>query len=240
MAHEAVAHTAKVIAQQPIDNLLDTLAIGGAGCDIGPLFQGRNGIGHGNATLASVEQGMIVFSVADADGVVMGEAHFGKGREEAGSLVDAGGQNHDRAFVVNDLKFQPEFANYGENPGVLLLPSVHNDRADGEGHTMPAKSVYEYSLGRLGKQLYFRCRRAIEKRAVFRHDSLEEWELREDSLQIRELPARDQHESAAGGQEALERGQSAFGDDAHVGEGLVEIASQGEIVHTPSMITPPG
>src|SRR5438309_3921419 len=119
LAHQAVSHPPKVIQQQPINNFLDSPAVGSAGDMVSPLSQGWNGVGYGDAALAGAEQGVVIFGVADGDGVVMGDAHFGKRGEQAGALIDAGGQNHDRALVIDDLKFQSEFANDGENLGVL-------------------------------------------------------------------------------------------------------------------------
>ena len=97
------------------------LPLGALVDEVGAFSQGLNGIGHGDTALAGAEQGMIIFGIADADGVVMGDAHFGKRGEHAGGLIDAGGQDHDRALVVDDLKFQAEFANDGENFGVFRL-----------------------------------------------------------------------------------------------------------------------
>ena len=82
------------------------LPLGAAVDDIGALFQRLDGVGHGDPALAGAEQGVIVFGIADADGVVMGDAHFGKRGEQAGALIDAGRQDHGRAFVVDDLQFQ--------------------------------------------------------------------------------------------------------------------------------------
>src|SRR5205807_3373250 len=76
LAPQPVPHTAKIIQQQAIDNLLDALAVGGAGGKVSPLSQGLDGVGNGYAALAGAEQGMVILSIADGHDVVMREAHF--------------------------------------------------------------------------------------------------------------------------------------------------------------------
>src|SRR5437879_12758268 len=71
-----------------------------------------------------------------------------------------------------------------------------------------------------------------ENGSVFRNDPLKERDLRENLPQIIELGAGDQDELAARGQQPFQSTQSAGGDAAHVGQRLIEIASEGEVVHT--------
>jgi hypothetical protein len=71
-----------------------------------------------------------------------------------------------------------------------------------------------------------------ENGSVFRNDPLKERELWENLPQIIELAPGDQDELAAGGQQLFQSTQSAGGDATHVGQRLIEIASESEIVHT--------
>ena len=129
LAHEPVLHSAEIVHEKPINNFFDAFAVGRAAGEVGPLSECFNGIGNGDSTFPRVEQGMIVFSVAHRDGIVMGKTYLGKRGEQACTFIDSRRQNHDRALVVGDLEFQTEVANDGKNFGVLGLPRIHNDQA---------------------------------------------------------------------------------------------------------------
>src|SRR4029077_15441789 len=99
---------------------------------------------------------MIVFSIAHGDGIVMRDAYLRKGGEQACSLIDAGGQDHNRALVVDNLEFQSEVANNGKNFGVLGLPRINNDQTTRKWrHATPLQGVNECLWRRLGEQFRF-------------------------------------------------------------------------------------
>ena len=94
------------------------------------------------------------------------------------------------------------------------------------------QGIDKYLRGRFGEELHFSSLGIKEHGSVFRNDALKQGELGEDLPQVIELPAGDQDELATGGQQSLQRAQSAGGNAAHVRQRLIEIASEGEIVHT--------
>src|ERR1700730_5916759 len=118
---------------------------------------------------------MIVFRIANRDSVVFGQSQLRKSSEQSGGLVHTGRQNHDRALVVDHLKFKSQMVNDLEHSGVLRFLSGHDGAADAQRlHMALAKGIDECRRWSFPEHLRITARWAIEQSAVFCDDSFKE------------------------------------------------------------------
>ena len=96
--------------------------------NIGPLLERRQGVGHRGGAPAEAEERVVVLGVADADDVVRGEVQLLERGGQAGRLVHARGQHHDRPFVEDDLPLQAQLVD-GIEDGALVRLDRGDDRA---------------------------------------------------------------------------------------------------------------
>ena len=75
---------------------------------------------------------MVVLGVADADDVVRRDLELLESGHEARRFVHAGRQDHDGAFVEDDLQLEAELANRVEDGCLVRLARRDDDLAGGE------------------------------------------------------------------------------------------------------------
>ena len=114
----------------------------------------------------------------------------------------------------------------------MRAPSGDDGASDGDsGHAAFAKGLDEVVGDGFCEQTRLLRPWAVEKRAVFGDDPLEEVDAGEDFKELREFAAGDEEEFASGFLEFFEGFDGGVGDAAVGGEGAVVVRGQGEEVH---------
>src|SRR6266566_1504406 len=120
-------------------------------------------------------------------------------------LIHTGGENHDRALVEDDLQFQAEITN--QLDGRLLMRPPRGDDHPADGYPLGASfdELLPELVGRpMSKRPFFACGWAIQQGAVFRHNTVEKIDSRENFDQIVQFPPGNENEFAAGFTDLLE------------------------------------
>src|SRR5690606_32988573 len=86
------------------------------------VLDGRQRVRDGRGELAEPQERVVILGVADADDVVRRDREALERSLEAGRLVDAGRQDHDRALVEYDLQLEPVVADRLEHRRRMRLP----------------------------------------------------------------------------------------------------------------------
>ena len=81
----------------------------------------RERVADGHATSHHAEHHQVVLRVAHRDGVAQRETQLVEGGGEAGLLVDAGGQDHHRALVEDDLVLEAQLAHHLDRVDLVRL-----------------------------------------------------------------------------------------------------------------------
>ena len=229
-----LARRREVVAQPFVDQFGHARAMVGCGDEVGGILEGGQGIGHCGGHLAMHQEGMVVFRIAHADGVVRGKLHRGEGCRQTGGLVDARRQHHHRALVEDHLQLQPQLVDGGKHRRLVGLPCGDDGVSDGQRRHVPiAQRLNQRLRGRLRQQLDFARRGSVQHGAVLGHDPLEQVQARKDALQIFQLAARDQDEMPAGGDDALQRSDGRVIDRAVMRDRAVVVARQCKQPHRP-------
>lgn len=225
---------AQVVLQEQVDEVDDPIAMIALGDQIGVFLEHRDGIRDGDGAFAEIEEGVVVLSIADPGDVVQRQAQLRERHFQARGLVDAGGQNHDRPFVEDDLQLQAKIPDDFQHRGLVRLPRGHDDVPDRQRLDVALpKGLDERLGGRLGQLFDLPRGRIIEQRAVLRDDVIEEVHVREHRDELLQLSARDQDQLPARGLQARQRGQGLLGDPAAGSDGPVIIAGKGQVAHEP-------
>ncbi len=225
----------EIAGDQLVDQLDDAVAIPGGSDPIGPLLHERQRVGDRHAALAEPEKGVVVLGVAHADAVVRREPQLEQRGVQAGRLVRARRQDHDRALVEDDLQLEAEIADRVEDDAFIGLPRRDEGVPDGQrGDLAGAKRLHEVGARRLAENLVLAARGTVEDSAVLGDDPIEEIDRREDVEEILELPPCGEDELAPRVAKALERRERLDADLSIARERSVEIAGQDEIAHGPS------
>lgn len=114
-----------------------------------------------------------------------------KGRHEAPGLVDAGGQDHQRVLVEDDLQVETQLLNRMRHE--RLLGCLHRD--DGAaGHqrsnASPCEKLYERGARRAGQRSLSPSIGAVHNGAVFGDDAIEKAQARDRGAPDRPAVAR--------------------------------------------------
>ena len=140
---------------------------------------------HRDGTAARGEKRMIVLGVADTDDVLGSDAHLPECGEQTGGLVYTRRQYHHRALVEDELEFEPELFNRGQNR-VPMIVRGGDDHApfDKRGDTAAPEQLCQRRMGSIGEASLGRSCGRIQNCAVFYHSGFEEMELWEDVQQL--------------------------------------------------------
>ena len=201
--------------------------------EIGRVADRGQRAADGRGALAELQERVVVLGVADADDVVRRDLELLERGHEPRRLVDAGRQDHDGAFVEDDLQLEAELADRFEHGRLVRLARRDDDLAGGErGDAALAQSGEQRRRRRLREPAPLLRRRAIEQRAVLGDDALEDREVRMDAHEIVELAARDEHEPAPRREHVLERGDGLGGYLAVGRERAVIVGCQQVVPHS--------
>src|SRR6185369_5870667 len=138
----------------------------------------------------------------------------------------------DRAFVENDLELEAEIADRTQDRRLVRLHGRYDDMADGKGLDLfLLERADEFIRRRIAVRLLLAGRWIVYEGAVLGDDARAKFRFGENTQQIVELAAAHQHQLAAGGGQALERGDGFGRDVPAARQRLVEIAGQNEISH---------
>src|SRR6185437_13035490 len=127
MAHEFGVVRSQIVFKDVIDQFEDTLAVTRRGNKICGVLDGLQGILHGRAKFAMTEESVVVFSVAHAGDIVLGESEFVEGGTESGEFIHSGRQDHHGAFIEDDIQFKTVIADCIENGRFVWMRSRDND-----------------------------------------------------------------------------------------------------------------
>src|SRR5215472_17520323 len=117
---------------------------------VGPLLEGRNSIANGYAALAQAQKGVIVFGISNANNVVRRKSKLIQGNAQAGALVDARRQNHDRVFIENDLQLETHRMDHFKDRFLMRMPGGHDTSTNGERlNATTRKLLHELRFGRI-------------------------------------------------------------------------------------------
>ena len=126
---------AEIVVDELVDELDHTVARAAAGHEDRARLQRRIRVRDGHGALGELEERVVVRGVADGDDFVPRQAHREQRAREAGGLVDAGGEDHHRLAVEDDLQLQAEVIE-GVDDGVLVGVLRRDDDApDSSGLT---------------------------------------------------------------------------------------------------------
>lgn len=221
------------LAVEPgLDQFADAGAVVAGGNLIDVLFEFGQGVGDGGGEAAEGQEGLVVFGVADADGLLGSEAEVSDGGGQSGGLVDAARQDHDGVLVEDDLEGELKFVDEGGGGGLVGDPGGDDDAAlDDAVDAAGAEQAGEVGGGGIGQEALGAGGGVVEQGAVFGDDAVEEVEAGADDVEFVEDASGDEDEGSSGLAEAFEGGQGWLVDSAMVGDGAVVVGGQGQVVH---------
>lgn len=94
MPAEGRSGVPEIRSQKAVDDLEHARATFAGGDDIGALLERGQRVRHRHRALAGGEKGVVVLGIAHPDGVARRQAQGVQTVDQAGRLVDAGGQDH--------------------------------------------------------------------------------------------------------------------------------------------------
>src|SRR5579871_4551366 len=128
---------------------------------------------------------MIVFRIADGDDVVRRELKFLECFSQAGRLVDARGQHHDRVLVEDHLQLQPKVANRLQYHGLMGSKGPDDRLTHAHSSNTPlAKSLHEFLGWRGSQKILLALGRAIEHSSVLGDNAIEDFQIWTDRAKI--------------------------------------------------------
>ena len=152
---EGRAERIRVVFQQQADELGDAGAARALGHQVRLVLDGGKSVGDGDGVAASLQEGVIVFRVADRHDVVGGQAEIAERGFQPARLVDAGRQHHHRALVEHDLQLEPEVPDRLEHCRLVRLPGRDNRAADRQRLNPLRLQGFDESFRRLGRERRF-------------------------------------------------------------------------------------
>ena len=195
------------------------------GSKINLCFDGLDAVRDRHGALTDVEEGMVIFSVADTDDLMRREANPTQGVLETGRLVHAGWKHHHGPSVEHDVELQTKIANCLQHGRFMRPPRGQNNA-----------SRYERFYAALGQALGQTARRWRTKRlrlararpvdhcAIFENDGVEQLHLRAVRSKFLERTSSHQDATPSRRSEPLERCARSLRHSARIGDGAVEIA----------------
>src|SRR5437867_10340873 len=180
---------------------------------------------------------MIVFRITDSDDVMRREAKLSERDVQSGCLVHSGWKDHHRALVEDDLQLQPKIA-YELNGGRLMrAPRCNDDASDRDSLCSAFDELLPELIRRpLGERPFFARRGPKQQRAVFRNDSIEKIEPRENFDQVVQFPSGNKNEFSSGFTNVFKGKDSVFADFPVPCDRPVVIACQGVVPHKKLML----
>ena len=130
MARRGAHDVGQITHEQVFDQLPDAVPPSYVGHQVGLDFDAVQRVRDRDRAAAHREKRVVVLGIADADHVVRRQTTLGQGGDEPACLVDAGGQDHDRALVEHDRQLEAELANRIENDVLHRLPAGDDTAAD--------------------------------------------------------------------------------------------------------------
>jgi hypothetical protein len=233
VSRERTALTAReIVCEHFVDELGDAGPVIRERHDVGLLLDGRQRVRDGHGALADVEEGVIVFGVADGHRVVPREVELGERCAQPARLVDACRQHHHRALIEDHLQLEPAIADRLQHCVLVRFPGGDDHAPDGNRTDAALDELVDEALRRgVVERLFLARLGPVEEGAVLRNDSCEQIEPWHHSLQLVELTPGHEHELAARFAQALERRERRLVDAAMVSNGAVVVAAQREIAH---------
>ena len=229
---------AQIVVHHQLDQFFHSLAARAAGDEVGALLQRVERVGHRHAALAGSQHRMIVFRVADRDGVSLREAQLAQRDGKAGLLVDAGRQQHHRALVEDDLQLESELADHFHRLELMRLAHRHDHPARRDGNAPCPQPLGQLGRRRFGEHDLLARLRPIQERAVLRHHAIEEIEPRTHALQVLQFAAGHQQRLPAALAQPLHRGERFLADRTLKRKRPVVVGGQREIAHRHNLHTP--
>ena len=132
MARQPIFQIGQVVGDELVDQLDAALAIPAGRDPIGPLLDQRQRIGDRDAAFTDPDERMVVLGVTHAHAVVRRQPQLEQRGFQAGGLVRARRQDHDRALVENDLQLEPEITDRLEHRALIRLPGRHDAMPHGQ------------------------------------------------------------------------------------------------------------
>jgi hypothetical protein len=120
------------IAQKPVDQFRDALAVRARRHPVSSIAQGRHGIGDGDGTAARFQERVVILTIPNRNNVDRRQREVTKRSQKPACLIDSSWQNHHGAFVEDNLQFQAEFVECFQQGILLGLPGRDDDSAGRE------------------------------------------------------------------------------------------------------------
>jgi len=118
---------------------------------------------------------MIVLRISHGNDVVDRDIQHAQSSLQARRLVDPRRQNHDGAFVEDDLRLQPQFLNGAEHGGLMRRPGGDDRSTDGDRFYLSLHQLLDQTgWGRRGNHALVFIGWFVDDRAVLGDDKIED------------------------------------------------------------------
>ncbi|HUF70813.1 MAG TPA: hypothetical protein VMM79_19345 [Longimicrobiales bacterium] len=193
----------------PAQETCDASAVRFGQHEVGVSAQGGDGIGHGDADLAGIEQSVVVLGVADADCAVARDTEIAQDVDEAGPLGDTGRCDHQSLAVAHDLTVESETRHLFENDVIVVGVRVEEYAAATQRDVAPSQCGLEF--GRDGRSRDTHTRGARDYGTVLGNDSVESLlDIRQQIAQVIEDPTGAQDHTHTRVAQFADCGQHGF------------------------------
>jgi hypothetical protein len=126
------ANPGQVVGDNPVNQLCHTVAAGILRHEVGPFFQLGHGITYSYTNPAHRQECVIILGVANGDSIVCGNFQMSECGAETGRFVDRSRENHDGAFIKNDLQLETDFFDEFDRDGFIRFARGDDGAAHGK------------------------------------------------------------------------------------------------------------